>query len=313
MKLTREVKTGILALGGIFLFIFGYNFLKNSSIFENARTFYVKYSSVDGLAPSAPVTINGLQVGTVRSIDFLDASGELLVTFAVDNDFQFAKSSVVEIYSSGFISGNNLGIIPDFSNSDMAKSGDTLSGRIKPGMMDGLMKTLDPIQSGLVQTLTKVDTLLNNINAVMDEDTKENLRQSVANLNASMASFRNASRNIDQLLADNKAGLDSTFANLDRTTANFAQFSDSLAQVNIQAMMADLEGMLAKFNAVADKIERGEGSVGKLLNDEELYNNLTGASAQLEALLEDMKLNPKRYVHFSLFGKKNKEYQAPEE
>lgn len=313
MKLTREVKTGILALGGIFLFIFGYNFLKNSSIFENARTFYVKYQQVDGLATSAPVTINGLQVGTVKSIDFLDSSGDLLVTFKVDNDFDFAKSSVVEIYSSGFISGNNLGIIPDFKNNDMAKSGDTLIGRVKPGMMDGLMETLDPIQSGLVQTLAKVDTLLDNVNEVMDQNTKENLRQSIASLNASMASFRNASKNIDQLLADNKAGLDSTFANLDRTSANFAQFSDSLAQVNIQAMMADLEGMLSKFNAVADKIERGEGSVGKLLNDEELYNNLAGASAQLEALLEDMKLNPKRYVHFSLFGKKNKEYQAPEE
>jgi len=313
LKLTREVKTGILALGGIILFIFGYNFLKNSSIFDNARTFHVKYNQVGGLSPSAPVTINGLQVGQVKSIDFEDARGGLLVTFKVENDFEFAKSSVVEIYSSGFIGGNNLGIIPDVNGAVMASSGDTLIGRIKPGMMDGLMETLDPIQSGLVQTLTKVDTLLNNINEVMNEDTKENLRQSIANLNASMASFRNASNNIDKLLADNKNGLDSTFANLDRTSANFAQFSDSLAQVDITAMMANMEQMLAKFNAVADKIERGEGSVGKLLNDEELYNNLTGASAQLEALLEDMKRNPKRYVHFSVFGKKNKDYQEPEE
>lgn len=313
MKLTREVKTGILAVGGIMLFIFGYNFLNNSNIFDSSRTFYVKYNKVDGLAPSAPVTINGLQVGKVKSIDFADARGGLLVTFTVESDFQFSKNSTVEIYSSGFIGGNNLGIVPDFEAGQMARNGDTLQGRIQKGMIDGFMDSLDPIQSGLVQTLSKVDTLLDNINAVMDEDTKDNLRQSVASLNASMASFRNASANIDRLLSEKEGQLSATFENLDRTSANFAQISDSLSQVNIKAMMADLESTLAKFNALATKIEQGEGSVGKLLNDEELYNNLAGASAQLEALLQDMKENPKRYVHFSIFGKKNKAYVDPDE
>lgn len=313
MKLTREVKTGILAVGGIMLFIFGYNFLNNSNIFDSSRTFYVKYNQVDGLAPSAPVTINGLQVGKVKSIDFADARGGLLVTFTVESDFQFSSNSMVEIYSSGFIGGNNLGIVPDFEAGQMARNGDTLQGRIQKGMIDGFMDSLDPIQSGLIQTLSKVDTLLGNINAVMDEDTKNNLRQSVASLNTSMASFRNASANIDRLLSEKEGQLSATFENLDRTSANFAQISDSLSQVNIKAMMVDLESTLAKFHALATKIEQGEGSVGKLLNDEELYNNLAGASAQLEGLLQDMKENPKRYVHFSIFGKKNKAYVDPDE
>lgn len=308
MKLSREVKTGILVIAGILLFIFGYNFLKGSDLFNSSRVFFVKYDNVAGLSVAAPVTINGLRVGKVEKIDFADNSGTLVVKFSVEKDFEFSKNSLVQIYSSGFIGGNNLGIIPDYDPQNIAQSKDTLKGSIEPGMMDEILNEFGPLQAGLTTTLTKLDSLLTNFNEVLDTDTKQNLRSSMANLNATMASFNRVSKNMDAIIGDNKDKLSNTIANLDTTTENFAKFSDSLAAMEVGKMTKELEGTIANFNSIAAKIESGEGSVGKLINDKKLYDNLTGASKQLEQLLQDMKLNPKRYVHFSLFGKRPKPY-----
>ncbi|MBT8256804.1 MAG: MCE family protein [Bacteroidia bacterium] len=313
MKLSREVKTAILVIAGILLFIFGYNFLKNSNLLENDRVFFVKYDNVAGLATSAPVTINGLIVGKVMSIDFADRQGGLVVKFTVEKEFEFAKSSVVQIYSSGLISGNNLGIIPVNDPANRAVSGDTLPGEIQAGMIDGLMDKFGPLEKGLMSTLAKLDTVLVSVSEVMDDETKENLRAGIANLNATMASFNGASRKMNSLLADNQDKLNNTFSNLDTASKNFAQLSDSLAEVEIAQLMRNTEATIAKLNNIAENIEQGKGSVGKLLKDEKLYNNLSGASRQLELLLQDMKLNPKRYVHFSLFGKRPKQYEPPKD
>ncbi len=313
MKLSREVKTGVLVIAGILLFIFGYNFLKNSSLLETDRMFYVKYDNVAGLTPSAPVTINGLEVGQVKQIDLIDNMGGLLVKFSVEKDFEFSSNSKVQIYSSGLIGGNNLGIIPVNDAAKKAKSGDTLVGEIQAGMIDGLMDKFVPLETSLKQTLARLDTVLGDVADIMDEETKTNLRSGIANLNATISSFNGVSREMKSLLSSNKDKLNNTFANLDVTSANFAKLSDSLAQLQTGELVKNMEQTIGKLNNIAEGIEKGEGSVGKLLKDEELYDNLTGASLQLEQLLEDMKLNPKRYVHFSLFGKRPKQYAPPKD
>ncbi|NND62957.1 MAG: MCE family protein [Flavobacteriaceae bacterium] len=313
MKLSRQVKTGILVIAGILLFIFGYNFLKNSSFFQEGRVFYVKYNNVAGLGISAPVTINGFQVGKVESIDFIDNNGGLLVKFSVEKDFEFSKNSIVQIYSSGFIGGNNLGIIPKYDPNNIAVSKDTLKGEIQRGMIDGILDKFGPLESGLKSTIARLDTVLGNVNEVMDEETKQNLKSSIANFNATMSSFNRASRDMSSLLNNNKEKLNNTFDNLDTTAENFARLSDSLAEIELGQMTKDLQSVLTKFDAIVSSLENGDGSVGKLLKDEKLYDNLAGASKQLEQLLEDMKLNPKRYVHFSLFGKRPKPYEAEKE
>ena len=295
-------------IAGILLFIFGYNFLKNSSIFETDRIFYVKYDNVAGLAQSAPVTINGLTVGQVKSIDFENASGGLVVTFSVEKDFDFSKNSKVQIYSSGFIGGNNLGIIPANDGGAVAQTKDTLRGEIQAGMIDGIMEKFVPLEKSLELTLARLDTVLVGVSDILDEKTKENLRSGISNLNQTMASFNGVSRDMKSILSTNKEKLNSTMANLDKTAENFAKLSDSLAQIETGALVKNMEATIGKLNNIAQGIENGEGSVGKLLKDEKLYDNLTGASKQLEQLLEDMKLNPKRYVHFSLFGKRAKQY-----
>jgi len=313
LKLSREVKTGILVIVGILLFIFGYNYLKNSSLLDNSRIFYVKYDNVAGLARSAPVTINGFKVGKVESIDFRNATGGLLVSFSVEDDFEFSRNSIVQIYSSGFIGGNNLGILPDYDPNNIAKTKDTLLGEVQIGMIDGILNKFDPLEKTLQSTLGRLDTLLINLNDVLDEKSRANLRLSIADLSQTMASFKGVSQNMNSILATNKEKLNSTFSNLDIASKNFAKLSDSLAQIETGELVKSLKTTIGKLNNIAEGIDKGEGSIGKLLKDDALYENLTGASKQLEQLLEDMKLNPKRYVHFSLFGKKAKQYEASQD
>lgn len=313
MKLSREVKTGILAIGAILLFIFGYSFLKGTNLFQDSRTFFVKYQNVEGLAKSAPVTINGLIVGKINDINFANKSGGLVVKFTVENDFVFSRNSMVRIYSSGLIGGKSLGVFPEYDPENIAKSGDTLKGEIDGGMLDAVSKALGPLQEKLTTTLTTVDTLLLSVNDVLDEDTRVNLKQAIKNLNSTMNSFSGASARLNTLLANNTDKLDRTFTNLDDMSLNFSKFSDSLAQMEIGKLVADLEEVITRFDGIVTGIDNGQGSVGKLLKDDKLYLNLEGASRQLEQLLQDLKLNPKRYVNISVFGKKQKEYTKPED
>lgn len=313
MKLTREVKTGILAIGAILLFIFGYSFLKGTNLFQDSRVFYVKYQNVEGLAKSAPVTINGLTVGKVNDIGFASEDGGLVVKFTLDSDFAFSKNSMVKIYSAGLIGGKSLGIFPEYNAKNLAKSGDTLKGEIDLGMIDAVSKALGPLQTKITMTLTSVDTLLAGVNDILNEESRANLQSAIKDLNSTMSSLNGASGKLNTLLANNTEKLDRTFTNLDDMAANFETLSDSLAQLEVGRLVADLEKVVTGFDAIVSKIDNGEGSVGKLINDDKLYDNLEGASRQLEELLQDLKLNPKRYVNISVFGKKQKEYATPED
>jgi phospholipid/cholesterol/gamma-HCH transport system substrate-binding protein len=313
LRLSREVKTGILAIGAILLFIFGYSYLKGTNLLEKNRNFFVKYQNVEGLAQGAPVTINGLKVGKVQKIDFANEKGGLVVEFTVERDFEFSKNSIVRIYSAGLISGKSVGIFPIYDQASMAKSGDTLTGDIQPGMLDEFSKTLAPLEEKLEATLGVVDSLLISFTSIIDEETRTDLKNTISNLSVATKNFGSLAGKADNLLGRNGEKLDRTFSNLDNTAANFSKLSDSLAQIELGGILQNLEDASAGLKEVVGKVNNNEGSVGKLLNDEALYENLEGASRQLEELLQDIKLNPKRYVHISVFGKKSKEYEAPED
>lgn len=313
MKLSKEVKTGILSLSAILLFIYGYSFIKGSDIFDSSRIFYVSYQNVEGLDNSARVTINGLAVGKVKSIDLVNKEGGLIVSFSVDREFNFSRNSIVRIYSSSLIGGKQLAIILDNETNNIAKSGDTLKGEIEKGMLEVMTGGLKPLEQKVLTTLSNLDSLVLNLTDVLDDETRLNLKESIVSLNQTMNSFKEASGNLNSLIKTNKEKLNNTFANLEIASENFARFSDSLAQIETGKMVKDLENIISRFNSILEGIEDGKGSIGKLLKDDKLYDNLEGASKQLELLLEDMKLHPKRYVHFSLFGKKSKEYVQPED
>lgn len=312
LKLSREIKTAIIVLGGILLFIMGFTYLRSNPIFSSHRTYYVVYSHVGGLAPGTPITINGFPVGKVLQIRFLDEKGKLLVTFSVESDFQFAKNSKAELYDTGIIGGKSIQIIPVFDDSGIAKSGDTLPASVKPGITELVTQKLTPLQEKLESVVVNADSILAGINGILDEKTREGIRKSVNDLTVMLSNFKESSEVLNGFLAkENIQKLKNAVGNIDNTTKNFAELSEKLAQADYEKTMQNLQKAVDHFSKILAQIESGKGTVGQLFSDKEMYNNLTETSRQLGLLLEDMRLNPKRYVHFSIFGKKQKPYTPP--
>lgn len=312
MKLSREIKTGIIVLVGILAFIFGLSYLKSASLFENNKTFYAVYDNVGGLQPGTQVSINGFTVGNVNNIKFKDSSGKLVVTFTVSNEFDFSGNSVAELYDTGIIGGKGIQINPVFDNAPLAKSGDTLTSNIKPGITELVQQKLTPLQMKVEGAVSNADSLLMNVNQILDEPTKKELKQTIVALHEMVNAFKGSADKLNGLLANNKEELDNSLKNVDKITTNFSKLSDSLANAGLAETVSNFQVTVNRLNSVLEKIEKGEGSLGKLTQDEQLYKNLTDASKELDLLLQDFRLNPKRYVNVSVFGKKQKEYALPE-
>ena len=309
--MSKELKTGIVAVIIIGLFIWGYNFLKGQDLFKgDSRHFYVEYNSIQGLNEASLVTINGLQVGKVREIKFNDnpsKKGSLIVKFSMDSDFQFSKNSVVKIYSPNPLGGTNLAIIPDYEG-DNAVSGDKLKGEIESSLFTSIGERLDPIQQKLNNVMVSADSLLIGLNQVLDERSRKSLNRSILGLEGTLNGVRKTLNGVNTILDNNHSNLDATLANAKKITDNFTQFSDDLTKINITETVEKLEATVGGINSLLADMNNGKGTLGKLMNDDEMYTNLTNASKEIEELLREMKLNPKRFVHFSLFGKKAKPY-----
>ncbi len=310
-KLSRELKTGIIALLVIAMFIWGFSFIKGTNLLDKSRVFYAEYNNVQGLSPSAPVTINGLRVGAINNIYFHPKkAGKLIVKFSLESDFNFSKNSIAEIYSPDFISGKSIKILPSYTGSN-AVSGDTLRGNIEAGILGALNDQIAPLQSKVDSFLTNADSLLLGFNSIFDQESQVNLKQAIAKLNTTLSTFSNASKSLDIMLSED-GKIDSILSNATIASNNLVNLTDSLNSANLKTTIKKLETTLNSFNDIIANIEKGEGTIGKLLKDEGLYKNLEGASKEMEELLRELKLHPKRFVHFSLFGKRPKNYKAEE-
>lgn len=313
MKFSREFKTGILVVAASAIIILGYNFLKGTSLFKEERMYFVKYDNVEGLMQEANVTVNGVQVGKVKQISISKNTSDITVSFMIDNkDFNFSKSSEVQLYKPELIGGKALAIFPDYSNPQKAVPGDTLKGTKEQGMMDVIADKVIPLGNDLGNTLAGLDTLLMSLNEVMDEKGKSHLKSTFENIDHTMAYLNEATASITTLLEANNQKINASIANFEKTSKNLVRISDSLATLDTQKLVYEIEQSIAGLNNMVSSLENGEGSLGKLLQDDNLYHNLENASKELEELMRDIKLHPKRYVHFSIFGKKNKEF-SPEE
>ena len=312
MKLTREIKTAILVLTALLLSIWGYSFLKGQDLFSKYDNYYVVYDNVEGLSASAPVTLNGLGIGKVSGIT-INREGKLVVEIQVKTDFPISKSSILEVYEPGFIGGKQIALVPNLDDTALAQSGDTLQSAARIGLLSKVGGQLGPLQIKLESTLTSADSLLINLNKVLDDKNKENLSIALEQLTETMKHMNAASKTMNGMLAHNEQNINNTLSNLNKTSDNFAKLSDSLAKLNTGKMVKDIEGTLASINGMISEMKSGKGTMGKLMKDEHLYNNLTKASKELELLLQDVRLNPTRYINVSLFGKKNKPYVAPKE
>ena len=305
MKTSKEIKTAILVLSGILLFIFIFNYLKGENLLSSSRKITAIYSNVEGLAISSAVTINGHKVGRVQDIRFTDDnSGMLEVSMLIDSDFNFSKNSIAELYESGLIGGKAISIIPAFDGSANTISGDVLKSKIKPGLTELVNQRLTPLQEKIESVMVSADHLLNNVNSIFDEKTKSEIKGSISQLEQTISSFEKTSNSLQNLLETNKNAINNSIGNFSDISDDLSIVTDKLSKSDFEQTINELKYSLNSFNSLLSDLDRGEGSLGKLFNDEGLYNNLEASLGQLESLLEDMKLNPKRYVHFSLFGKK---------
>jgi len=305
--MSRELKTGFIAMVVIALFIWGYNFLKGENIFaKNTRHFFVEYDNIQGLKKSSSITINGLQVGSVVGIMFNtdpDKKGKLVVELLVENEFEFSKKSIAKIYSASLMGGQSLAIIPSYDG-DLAVSGDYLVGEVESDIFSTVGEKLNPLQAKLESVIVSADSLLLGLNQTLTIESRKSLNRSIKGLEFTIGDVRKTLGSVNQLLDSSKVGIKNTFDNTRVITENFMKLSDTLVNANIGQTIKKAQKSLDYINNLMAGIERGEGSFGKFVKDETMYDNLTRMSQEMEELIREMKLNPKRFVHFSLFGKK---------
>tara|TARA_B100000035_G_scaffold28291_1_gene21859 strand:+ start:723 stop:1655 length:933 start_codon:yes stop_codon:yes gene_type:complete len=306
LKLSREIKTAILIIGCIIIFIFGFNYLKGTSLLSNEKTIHALYDEVEGLVVGANVTIRGLNVGKVKIIDFNDDFAKIKVTFSIRDDLNFSNKSVAQLYEAGLIGGKAIAIIPKYDTSNIIKNGDILFSEIKPGLTELVNQQIAPLQDKIEGLLTSADSLFAGISNVMNYETQNNLKMTLEGLASTIENVNILSSNINDILNANEKELKSTINNLSKISGNLNKITDSLKQVPLSSTVKNFEDTSLHLKEIIERLNSGEGSAGMILNDNKLYDNLVNSSEALEALLSDLKSNPKKYVHFSIFGRKEK-------
>lgn len=309
MKISREVKTAVLVISGIVLFIYLYNYLKGENLFDSNITYYTKFD-YNALETSSPVTIKGNTVGKISKIRYDFETGMTIVEMSVSKELNFSKNSKIRLYELGLMGGNALSIIPG-SEGEMAKSGDFLESEVEPGLIKSLTKNFSGLSTELDSTLKSADSLMTNLNKVVADDSENGLKAVIAELNATLKGYKNLSYSVNDMIIKNDENINAILENFKTISQDLSQMSAQLKDANLGDAVVHLDSTLVSVNNLISGMEQGEGSMGKLLKDEALYNNLVGVSKEMEELLKDIKLHPKRY--FRVLSKKEIPYQPEQE
>lgn len=310
MNLSRELKTAFFIIGCILVFIFGFSYLKGSSLLSKEKVVHALYDDVEGLVVGANVTISGMNVGKVQIIDFDENYDKIKVTFTLRDDLVFSNQSVAQLYEAGLIGGKAIAILPQYDSTvEPVTDNDVLPSEIKPGLTELVNQQIAPLQDKIEGLLTSADSLFAGVSNVMNYETQNNIKVTLEGLAATVNNINALSSSVNRILEANEKGFASTLNNLDNATQNLTQLTDSLNQMPLVSTVKNFEATSAQLKKIIDGLESGEGSAGQLLNDKALYDNLVTSAESLDALLTDLKEHPKRYVHFSIFGRKEKSNQ----
>jgi len=312
MKMSNETKIGILAVVAIAVLILGFNFLKGQSLFDKSDKLYAVFHKIDGLTTSNAVIVNGLQIGTVNELKEKDRTlDSIVVTINLSKDIDIPINSIAYI-NKDLLGSASISIELGSAN-EYIKSGDTLNTQVTTGIMDDVKASLNPALNNVNGTLKSVDSLIEVMGGYFDPRTRNNFQQIIANLSGTSASLQALLQsqsatltqtlgNLNQVtgtLARNNENINRTLTNLEKATAN-------VAKLNVQQTMDSLNYTVSQLNSAVSKINNSDGSIGLLLNDKRLYNNLENTTRSLNILMDDLRVHPKRYVNISIFGKKDK-------
>lgn len=308
MKITKEVKTAVLVLLGIFLFIFGYNYLKGQNLFEPKNIYYTEFD-YNALSTSSVVTVKGNTVGKIQDIIYDYKTGRTRIAFTVNEQLKFSKNSKIRLYETGLMGGNAIAIIIS-NDGELAKPGDVLESEIQVGLITSLSKNFSGLSTDLNATLKSTDTLLTNINKIVIDESDAGLKRTIAELNATLKAYKNLANTLNGVVSENDKNIAAILDSFKTASNDLAAMTSELKEANVGNTVESLNETLSNINSLLAGLNNGEGSMGKLLKDEALYQNLEGATKEMEALLKDIKLHPKRY--FRVLSKKEIPYQESE-
>jgi len=308
LKITKEVKTAVLVLLGIFLFIFGYNYLKGQNLFEPKNIYYTEFD-YNALSTSSVVTVKGNTVGKIQDIIYDYKTGRTRIAFTVNEQLKFSKNSKIRLYETGLMGGNAIAIIIS-NDGELAKPGDVLESEIQVGLITSLSKNFSGLSTDLNATLKSTDTLLTNINKIVIDESDAGLKRTIAELNATLKAYKNLANTLNGVVSENDKNIAAILDSFKTASNDLAAMTSELKEANVGNTVESLNETLSNINSLLAGVKNGEGSMGKLLKDEALYQNLEGATKEMEALLKDIKLHPKRY--FRVLSKKEIPYQESE-
>ena len=319
MKISNETKVGALTVIAVTLLVLGFNFLKGKSLFGKSRTLFAKYTNVQGLANSNPVMINGLEVGIVYSITTDKNMKQILVNMNITKDVNIPRNSIAVIKPNPL--GTNSIDIRLGDATSFIPNNDTIKTEPTIGIFNEVYQKIDPVLGSVRHSLNSLDSMILNLNSVIDQDAKNNIHGTMGNLNKMTASLTLSSASLEALLNTQTGALAKTMTNLssftgnlvtnndtiNRLMANLEKTSSKFSQLDMEKTLSALNATIGELKSTIGKLNTNNGTAGLLLNDTRLYNNLAATANKINLLLDDLRTNPKRYVSFSLFGKKNKE------
>jgi phospholipid/cholesterol/gamma-HCH transport system substrate-binding protein len=310
VKIANETKVGILAAFSIAMLIMGYNFLKGNAIFSSETVLYARYSHVDGLGVSKPVLINGYQIGRVDKLT-LQSDGTIIATLKIKGKYEIPKNSVAKLESIDLLGGKAI-VMALGTGNIYAKDGDTLNANVAKG----LLETVQPVQKKAELIIAKMDSILTSVNSILNPNFQKNVDKSFNSIASTLASLEATSKKVDNLVGSEGTRISSILANVEAISANLknnnekingilnniGSITDQVAAANFKQTIDNANKSMADLQAIVGKINEGKGTLGLLINDTKMYDNLNSASQNLDKLIIDLKENPKRYVHFSVFG-----------
>lgn len=288
-------------------------------MFTSGRVFKVKFDNVSGLAPSKPVSINGLRVGRVEEIKIIEDQQPIHfeVLISVEKDVEFSKNTVAEIYEPGIMSGPEVRLILDYGK-NIAQSGDFLPGRVAGGMIAGFQEQLGPTQTKIDSVLVTLNKTLAGVDSMLDQENKQNLKVLLNNLNKTVTSFDATAKSIEKtsnsansLINANEKTITKTLDNANTTLAStkatiekFGKTADKINAMELEKTIKNFEDASKSLTVLLDDINKGKGTLGKLAKEDDIANELQATIKNINVLVEDLKKNPSRYVNISVFGKK---------